>query len=69
MDIIYAAEKNSIATLLGEFVDSAIEPEEILVSENPNETGSFRINWQMDRFVLCPNGKIIVEESGYHIGS
>ena len=58
MDIVYAAEKPSIAKLLGEHMKRRIRPDEINVSENPDETGSFYIGFQMNNFVMSPDGKI-----------
>ena len=58
MDIVYAAEKPSIAKLLGEHIKRRIRPDEIKVSENPDETGSFYIGFQMNNFVMSPDGKI-----------
>jgi len=61
MDIIIAAEKPSIAKLLSEHTRRRISPEEIQVTENPDETGSFYIGWQFENFVLSPNGEIEAE--------
>ncbi len=58
MDIIIAAEKPSIATLLSQYVKRRILPEEIKVSENPDETGSFYIGFDLEHYVLSPNGDI-----------
>jgi len=58
MDIIYAAEKPSIATLLSKHVRRRVRPEEIRISENPNETGSFYIGFDLEHYVLSPDGRI-----------
>lgn len=62
MDIIYAAEKPSIAKLLSDHTQRPVAPEEIEVTENPDETGSFCIGWQFEHFVLAPNGEIVADE-------
>jgi hypothetical protein len=61
MNIVYAAEKPSIARLLSERVRRQISPEEIEVSENPEETGSFYIGWQLNRYVMSPGGQIALD--------
>ena len=58
MNIVYAAEKPSIAVLLSEHVQRQVRPEEIRVAENPDETGSFFIGFDLERYVLSPNGRI-----------
>jgi hypothetical protein len=59
MNIVYAAEKPSIATLLSQYVQRRVGPDEIKVSENPDETGSFYIGFNLDHYVLSPNGEIV----------
>lgn len=56
MNIVIAAEKSSIATLLSDFVKRHVNPDEIKISENPDETGSFFVGLQCERFVLSPSG-------------
>ncbi|MDH3616627.1 MAG: hypothetical protein OEQ90_09160 [Gammaproteobacteria bacterium] len=58
MEIVIAAEKPSIAKLLSEYMRRRVSPEEIRVSENPDETGSFYIGLDLDHFILSPNGEI-----------
>ncbi len=58
MDIVYAAEKTSIAALLGEHLDREVCPAELRVSENPSETGSFYVGWEFGRYVVAPDGAI-----------
>jgi hypothetical protein len=58
MDIVYAAEKPSIAKVLSEHVKREIKPAEIQVRANPDETGSFFIRWRFSRFVMSPNGEV-----------
>lgn len=62
MDIVYAAEKSSIAKLLSEHTQVEVGPEDIMVKENPDETGSFFIGFQFDQYVLSPNGEIESDE-------
>jgi len=59
--IIYAAEKPSIATLLSERVRREVGPEDITVTENPNVTGSFFIGYQLNRYVMSPDGDIVLD--------
>lgn len=58
MDIVIAAEKGSIAGLLAEHTRRSVRPEDIEVTENPDETGSFYIGFQLERYVMSPNGAI-----------
>ncbi len=41
MDIVYAAEKPSIADVLSDRLCDHVRPQEIEVCENPDETGKF----------------------------
>ncbi len=61
MKIVYAAEKPSIAGLLSEHLKRRVEPRDIDVCANPDETGSFLIRWRFADFVLSPNGEVIPE--------
>jgi hypothetical protein len=61
MDIVYAAEKPSIAKLLSDHTKRRVNPDEIKVTENPDETGSFYIGWQFEKYVLSPNGRIAAD--------
>lgn len=62
MDIVYAAEKPSIAKLLSDHTQRRVAPEDIRVTENPDETGSFCIGWQFENYVLSPNGEIVADK-------
>lgn len=61
MNIVYAAEKASIAVLLSEYVKRQVRPEELRVSENPEQTGSFFIGFDLEHYVLAPDGRIRVD--------
>lgn len=58
MNIVIAAEKSSIATLLSEYTHLDVAPDDIRVAANPGETGSFYVGWQLNRYLLSPAGRI-----------
>ena len=61
MNIVYAAEKPSIAGILSEHLQHNVQAQEIEVCDNPDETGSFLIQWDLQRFVLSPDGQLASE--------
>ena len=61
MDIVYAAEKASIADVLSDRLRDRVSSREIEVRENPDETGSFLVKWRLNRYVVAPNGDVEVE--------
>lgn len=62
MDIVIAAEKSTIAGLLGEHIHRSVRPEDIDIVENPDETGSFFIGLEFDQYKLSPGGEIVPDE-------
>ncbi len=58
MDIVYAAEKPSIARVLSEHLNYQVGESDIEIRDNPEETGSFLIRWQLCRYVMSPNGEV-----------
>jgi hypothetical protein len=58
MEIVYAAEKPSIADVLSIRLRNRVKPQDIEVRENPNETGSFLVKWRFNRYVVSPNGDV-----------
>ena len=51
--------------LLSQYVRRQVRPEEIKVSENPDETGSFYIGFDLDHYVLSPSGEIAPDKLEY----
>lgn len=58
MNIVIAAEKPSIATLLSDHIKRRIDANDIKVSENPDETGSFFVGLGFERYIVSPNGEV-----------
>ena len=63
MDIVYAAEKPSLADVLSKRLSDKVEPQEIEVDENPDETGSFLVTWRHDHYVVTPSGNVKPDSS------
>ena len=59
MDIVIAAEKPSIARLISEHLKRRIAPQDIRIAENPDETGSFFIGFELDQYLMSPDGRIV----------
>ena len=59
MDIVYAAEKLSIADVLSRRLRDHVAPQEIDVQENPDETGSFLVTWRLGNYVVSPSGDVV----------
>ena len=64
MNIVIAAEKPSIATLLSDHVKRRIDADDIKVRENPNETGSFFVGLGLERYVVSPSGEVHLYRRG-----
>ena len=60
MDIVIAAEKPSIAGLLSKHLRLQVDEQDIRVHANPDETGSFLINWRLNRYVMSPDGHVVL---------
>jgi len=58
MDIVYAAEKRSIADILSHRLQQNIEPQELEVQDNPDQTGSFFVSLGFDQYVMSPSGQL-----------
>jgi hypothetical protein len=58
MDIVYAAEKRSIADILSHRLHQKIEPHDIDVQDNPDQTGSFFVRRGFDQYVMSPSGEV-----------
>lgn len=63
MDIVCAAEKPSIAKLLSDHTKRPVSADEIRVTENPDETGSFCIGLGLTHYVLSPAGDIVEDKT------
>ena len=62
MNIVYAAEKPSIAGILSDHLKEDVSPRDIEVSANPDETGSFLIRWNLASFVMSPSGDLAADD-------
>lgn len=59
MNIIYAAEKPTIAGMLSSHLGSTVREDDVYVHRNPAETGSFLVSFRTARFRLTPGGRLV----------
>ena len=64
MNIVYAAEKPSIADVLSDRLRHPIRPQEIEVDDNPDQTGSFLVKWRFRQYVVSPSGEVSQPSAG-----
>lgn len=57
-DIVYAAEKPSIAGLLARYLRRPVSTDDIHVHHDPAETGSFLVSGRLGRYRLSPAGRL-----------
>ena len=69
MNIVIAAEKPSIATLLSDHVKRRVDANDIKVSENPEETGSFFVGLGFERYVVSPNGEVHADRLDFDVAA
>ena len=56
--MVVLLRRPSIANLIEDHVRQSVTPDEIQVTENPNETGSFYVGWRKEMFILSPAGDV-----------
>ena len=59
MEIVYAAERASFAALISEHSREPVDPVDVRYRENPDETGSFYIDWKLHHYTLQPGGRLV----------
>lgn len=58
MEIVLAAETPTIANLMSDRLQCPVAPQDIRITPNPEETGSFLIRWRLNRYLLSPDGRL-----------
>ena len=59
MEIIYAAEKLTIAEEVRKRLRLTIRPQDIEICEDPDQTGRFRVRSEHGRYLFTPGGQLL----------